>query len=106
MLRIILLSFLGVIGSAIVARSQDSLLLHAIRDAIVVYHDGYPSGLRNYGSTDTYSAVCQPGAIWGVNSSRTFFQFDLSEVPAGANIVRAELNLFGRCCVRDAGLVS
>ena len=94
--RYCLFLILGLLVS--VSHGQGTLILQpdpaAGVDASLGYHDNYGTSGNNYG-TDLYlKAYAIPRALGGVNSNRGVIQFDLSQLPTGATIQSAVLELY------------
>lgn len=65
-------------------------------DASLGYHDNYSTANNNYGSAAQNGAFCIDGAAGGVNLNRALINFDLTNIPAGANVISATLSLYGK----------
>lgn len=76
-------------------QAQSSVTLTPSQDAGVGFHDGYESADVNYEYDETYKAFYQPGASGGENGARGLMQFDLSDIPEGAIVTSAILDLYG-----------
>lgn len=63
-------------------------------DASLGYHDNYGTSGNNYGTDMYLKAYAIPGAIGGVNANRGLLKFDLSQLPTGAIIQGATLDLY------------
>jgi hypothetical protein len=94
--RSILFLLLAVVSLPFAADAQEIVVFRPVQETQVVYHNGYVSEDRNYSGSDSYSALCQNGKVFGVNTSRTLFQFDFSEIPPDALLQTATLTLFAR----------
>jgi len=73
-----------------------TLTLTASEDAAIGFHDGASTANNNYGNAIQNAAFCiQASASYtGVNVNRALIRFNLSSLPAGANIISAQLDLF------------
>ncbi|MFI5134369.1 MAG: DNRLRE domain-containing protein [Chitinophagales bacterium] len=76
--------------------AQTTVTLTPSADASIGFQDFTNSANTNYGYADHYSAFSQAGAFGGENAGHGIMKFDLSQVPLGAMIISADLNLFGR----------
>ena len=90
---LLVLSYLALTALPAEGQVFDELL--STKDAIIGYHYGHGSAGTNYNSATWYGAMCQPGNLGGVNSSRGLIYFDLSAYAPGTIIDEANLDLYG-----------
>ncbi|MCA6363782.1 MAG: DNRLRE domain-containing protein [Bacteroidetes bacterium] len=64
------------------------------QDASLGYHDFFNTSANNYGSDIYLKAFCLPGASGGQNTNRGLLFFDLSTIPANAQVLSAGLSLY------------
>ncbi len=74
--------------------SQTTVSLIANRDLSLGYHDNYNTANTNYGNAPQNGAFVIPGNTGGLNKNRALIDFDLSQIPSGAIITEARLNLY------------
>lgn len=74
--------------------AQTTVVLTADYDAPIGYHDNYNDANTNYGTGTQNAAFVLPGNNGGLNVNRALLHFDLSNIPAGAIILSAKLNLY------------
>ncbi|MEW6772888.1 MAG: DNRLRE domain-containing protein [Bacteroidota bacterium] len=84
-----------VISYSVPCTSQTDTLLPDY-DAAIGYHDGNPSAANsNYGNASQCAAFAIPSAFGpGLNVNRGLLHFDLSNIPTGAVITSAEIDLY------------
>lgn len=73
---------------------QTTLTLTPIKDAAIGFHDGTNGANTNYGTAAQNAAYWIPGTAGPVNGNRALIAFDLTQIPAGASIISAKLNLY------------
>lgn len=64
------------------------------QDASLGYHDFFNTSVNNYGSDIYLKAFCIPGSAGGQNTNRGLLYFDLSTIPAGSQVLSAQLDLY------------
>ncbi len=73
---------------------QTTLTLTPAKDAAIGFHDGTNGANTNYGTAAQNAAYWIPGTAGPVNGNRALIAFDLTQVPAGASVISAKLNLY------------
>lgn len=66
------------------------------KDAVIGFHEGYPTANNNFGNADHFSCTSQPGNLGGENASSSLMGFDLSTISETSIVDSARLDLYGR----------
>jgi hypothetical protein len=75
--------------------AQQTIFLYPNRDSGIGYHTNRNSENTNYGNAPQICAIQIPSFdSTGVNTGRTLFDFDWSQIPAFATITSAKLNFY------------
>ena len=94
-MKALLLLLVLISTSARNTTAQTVELIPPVMDAVLGYHYGHNSANTNYNTANWFGAMCQPGNLGGVNSSRGLILFDLSGYAPGTSIDQATLDLSG-----------